>query len=65
MTDLLRDMAGAAGDADRSDEPLAKRFVGEFAGLRKDGTRNLEDILSAARIALAWLMGGHTRRSRL
>jgi hypothetical protein len=65
VTDLLRDLAGAAGDAIRSDEPLAKRFVQEFADLRRDGTRNLEDILSVARVALAWLMGGHTRRSRL
>jgi hypothetical protein len=65
VTDLLRDLTGAAGDADRSDEPLAKRFIREFADLRRVGTRNLEDILSVARVALAWLMGGHTRRSTL
>ncbi|HLF07114.1 MAG TPA: hypothetical protein VI893_08105 [Thermoplasmata archaeon] len=65
VTDLLRDLEGAASDAGGSDEPLARRFLREFADLRKEGTRNLEDILGVARVALAWLMGGHTRRSRL
>ena len=65
VTELLRDLEGAASDAGSSDEPLARRFMQEFADLRKEGTRKLEDILGVARVALAWLMGGHTRRSRL
>jgi hypothetical protein len=64
VTELLRDLAKAARDAERSDEPLARRFVREFADLRKEGTCNLEDTLGVARVALAWLTGGHTRRSR-
>jgi len=64
-TDLMRDLARAAADADGSDEVLARRFVRELASFTKDGVRNLEDILGVARVALAWLTGGHTRRSRL
>jgi len=63
VIDLMRDMAGAAGDAEGSDEPLAERFIREFSGLRSRGTRDLEDILGVARVALAWLMCGHLRRS--
>jgi len=62
---MMRDLEGAASDASSSDEPLARRFIQELADLRKDGTRNLEDLLGVARVALAWLMGGHTRRSLL
>ncbi len=65
VIDLMRDMAGAAGDAEESDEPLAARFIREFADLRSRGTRDLEDLLGVARVALAWLMCGHSRRSTL
>jgi len=65
VTELMRDLEKAASDAGRSDEPLAMRFIQELAHLRKDGTRNLEDLLGVARVALAWLMGGHTRRRLL
>lgn len=65
VTELLRDLEGAAADAHTSDEPLARRFLREFEELRKEGARNLDEILGVARVALAWLMGGHTRRSRL
>jgi len=65
VMELLGDLEGAAADARGSDEPLARRFIQELADLQKDGTRNLEDILGMARVALAWLMGGHTRRTLL
>jgi len=65
VTDLLRDLEGAASDAGRSDEPLAGRFIQELAGLRTDGSPNLDDLLGVARVALAWLMGGQTRRRLL
>jgi hypothetical protein len=65
VAELLRDLEGAAADAHASDEPLARRFLREFGDLRKEGARNLDEILGVARVALAWLMGGHTRRSRL
>ena len=65
VSDVLRDLEGAASDAGSSDEPLARRFIHELADLQKDGARDLDDLLGVARVALAWLMSGHTRRSLL
>ena len=61
-TDLMAELDRVARDASRSDEVLAERLVREFADLQRSGTRNLEDILGMARVALAWLMSGQTRR---
>jgi hypothetical protein len=59
---LTKELSEAARVADGSDEPLAKRFVEEFAQFRNHNTRDLETIMGVARVALAWLMCGHTRR---
>lgn len=61
--ELMTELTRVADDAGRSDEVLAKRFVREFAALQRKGTRSLEDILGMARVGLAWLMSGQTRRS--
>jgi hypothetical protein len=65
ILELTRELSGAARVADGSDEPLAKRFIEEFAELRDLKTRDLESILGVARVALAWLLCGHTRRCPL
>lgn len=65
VSDVLRDLEGAASDAASSHEPLAGRFIQELTELQKDGARDLDDLLGVARVALAWLMSGHTRRSLL
>lgn len=65
VADLLQGLTAAAGDAVKSDEPLAKRFIQEFTDLRMDDTRAFNDILGVARVALAWLVSGHTLRNRL
>jgi len=65
VTTLLRDLAEAARVAEGSDEPLATRFIREFAEFRIHGPASMEGILGVARVALAWLLCGHTRRSHL
>jgi len=62
---LIRTLAAPARVADGSDEPLARRFIREFAEVRAHDPGNMENILGVARVALAWLMCGHTRRSHL